>query len=246
MAIALTDEVVARLLQIVKSDESFNELVKIAHLDPKDDFQDQDLSHIDFGQADLRGFSFKGANLSHSNLEDCVVDATTDFTNAILVGTRLPPGFNRQDAPFFLHVVFIAIDPKLRSRIEQRIDFLAEGYEFHDAPQSDHLEILQNIVQRSLDRLKMSGLFTQIVVVDQGAHCFDAVSQAVRAVESSLGQIRQQAIAVYYVVPTSGDSIMHGPFHADGYMPKLVQLSGRASNPDEIAKAIGHFIDFRL
>jgi hypothetical protein len=72
-------------------DAQFNALVKLAKLTPQRDFEFQDLSGLDFGDADLRGFSFRGSDLSYSNLESCNIDSSTIFLESKLTNTKLPP-----------------------------------------------------------------------------------------------------------------------------------------------------------
>jgi hypothetical protein len=96
---------------VESSSESFDELVSIAGLSPEADFIGTDLSDVDFGTADLRGFVFRGANLDGANLSRTLVTART-LDGASLIGSKLPKAAAQQK-----HWVTIYLSPSTKQSL---------------------------------------------------------------------------------------------------------------------------------
>lgn len=67
------------------------ELARVAKLDLRKDLQFRNLSGLDFGTADLRNVSLRGADLSESKLDICTIDETTNLEEVRDVNTLWPP-----------------------------------------------------------------------------------------------------------------------------------------------------------
>lgn len=92
----LTDEEQQRLKAMLDHEsDDFLELVQVVGLDPKSDFRFANLSNVNFGAADLRGFDFTGADLTGAT-GDPQWDGSTILTDADLNGSvfdnEQPPG----------------------------------------------------------------------------------------------------------------------------------------------------------
>src|SRR5215831_15874171 len=98
---------------------TFSNLVMISGLDPKHDFEYRDLSHLDFGDADLRQFSFYRSDLRFSKLDRCIIDETTNLLEARLDFAYLPRELvGKFHATYF--VLFIGIDTDRFRSIERK------------------------------------------------------------------------------------------------------------------------------
>jgi len=75
------------LQHIVSSVSDFATTAKNAGLDPSYDFQNSNLTKVDFSYSDLRGFNFSGSDLSYSYGIDILLDDTTTFTGASLLAS---------------------------------------------------------------------------------------------------------------------------------------------------------------
>ena len=73
--------------RILAFEGCFSDMVSAVGLDPKYDFRHSDLRNVDFSYADIRGFDFTGADLSNTSGMDVLLDDTTIFTRATLVGS---------------------------------------------------------------------------------------------------------------------------------------------------------------
>ena len=69
---------------------SFAELVAVAELDPKTDFRFLDLRGVNFGETDMSGFDFSGADLREANMSRVQGLERANMTNALLKGIRRP------------------------------------------------------------------------------------------------------------------------------------------------------------
>lgn len=76
------------------SADGFEDLVRLAGLDPALDFQGADLTAVDFGTADLRSYDFSGADLSGADLSRARV-VPGALKDATTIGARLPPNLQR-------------------------------------------------------------------------------------------------------------------------------------------------------
>ena len=228
MAIDLSNEGSERLKLIASSDETnFDKLVELASLDPKLDFQDQDLSRLDFGSADLRGYSFRNANLSFSLLRNCIVDATTDFTGANLSGAELPPEYDTEQRHLF--IVFIDIAAEFRTQIEALVSFSNISTEFHHFSNDQYETAIPSLFDQMQAEFKKRNANICIVIIDKANLTFSTLVSVLRD---------QSRIACYYVSLTLLDHIMHGPFRRDGLMARIVDLPECAKSPQEIANVI--------
>jgi hypothetical protein len=86
----LTDEqrAIVRCIQSSK-DADFSSLVRMAKLDPGQDFRYANLSEADFGRANLEGFDFTGANLNGANLRQSSISGAI-FLDADTLATKWP------------------------------------------------------------------------------------------------------------------------------------------------------------
>lgn len=66
--------------------DEFDHLVKLLKLDKTRDFRYCDLSSVDFGNADLRGYDFTGSLLPYTKLDSAQIDDTTIFSDCMLNG----------------------------------------------------------------------------------------------------------------------------------------------------------------
>ena len=82
--------VVTRIVGAETND--FEELTKMAGLDPAKDFRGADLRGVDFGKADLTGYDFSGADLRGANFSDAKIEAAI-LTGSLLGGETAPPSF---------------------------------------------------------------------------------------------------------------------------------------------------------
>ena len=71
---------------------SIHELWRVAEIDPTKDLAFSDWSDVDFGEADLSGCNFEGANLSDSDFSRAKIDGM-NYDGANITGAKWPAGY---------------------------------------------------------------------------------------------------------------------------------------------------------
>lgn len=100
--------------------DSFSEIVSVANLDKKRDFQHVNLTGIDFSNSDLRGFNFTGSNLSNSYGVNVLYDESTILDGAIVSNSILHQESERR--------AYFAQNPEhLQLYVRLRDDYWASG-----------------------------------------------------------------------------------------------------------------------
>ncbi len=93
---------IARTFDLVVSanTETFSELAELAGLAPETDFQNIDLSEIDFGPSDLTEFLFRGSSLDNCDMSRSIFGSNTLDGVLSLKGARLPEKIEPNDQKF--------------------------------------------------------------------------------------------------------------------------------------------------
>src|SRR6185295_10789286 len=155
MPVEIDDQDRKRIYDIVHSDEhAFNALVALAELNPITDFCFQNMRYLDFGAADLRGFSFYGCDLSYSNLEYCIIDETTDLRETKRYFTRMPKGSTfvgsePDDALKNRFVAFVGADNDTVSIVIRKLRVPLSKIEIHNASDVDAKWLLPILIRRA-------------------------------------------------------------------------------------------------
>lgn len=96
--------------------DTFSELADLAGLAPETDFQNVDLSGIDFGPSDLTDYVFRGSTLDDCDLSKSIFGVNTLDGVRSLKGTRLPAKIEPSDRRF----------TSISGRLSRRDRYLAE------------------------------------------------------------------------------------------------------------------------
>lgn len=76
-----------KISKIVSLTGDFSTVAKNAGFDPLSDFRWSNLSYVDFSYSDIRGYDFRGADLSFAHGIEVLVDDTTNFDQATVIGS---------------------------------------------------------------------------------------------------------------------------------------------------------------
>jgi hypothetical protein len=198
------------------TDANFNELVKLAGLDLAKDFEFQDLSQLDFGRADLRGVSFRGSDLSHSNLERCIADSSTVFIESKLTNTKLPPNiriyYGDQNSRV---IVFVASEKMfaetIAGQVQKKRKFLITRVADTDA-------IMRIVLGGKMGEKNKRDIF----VVDNGVKESERITTRMRDI---IFEMRNEFILdriMYIGIDTSSGRMIKGEIRGRGFVGQIV------------------------
>jgi Pentapeptide repeats (8 copies) len=201
------------------SDAGFNELVRLAGLEPTKDFEFQDLSELDFGQADLRGYSFRGSDLSHSNLESCIADQSTNFIESTLKNTKLPLNLRIYYGDKYSRIIiFVASEMQFAEMIVHQVTELLKQKKFlttHVVGTDAVIRILMGGKMREKNK-------RDIFVVDNGVEDSERITIRMRDI---IFEMRNELIldrVLYMGVEKSSRRMIKGEIRRRGFVGEII------------------------
>ena len=153
----LTDDFHDGIDRILKFEGCFSDMVYALGLDPKFDFRDSNLRNVDFSYADLRGFNFTGSDLSNTTGMDVLLDSTTIFTGATLVGSIFEKRV-QEDKLLASNKKAGQIYKLLKAWISDRNEGLAKRYR-HAVTEQEAVVLCKKLITDKIDLTKRTTLF---------------------------------------------------------------------------------------